>query len=373
MCMKRLIWALFFTLLLVTTSVAAEKYSIELSTTPEKIIARDNPFAHYDDLGDLPSLTVSVTEGNKPAEDLTITTTITHADNLLLPTGFPWVEGKELLSVTNFEEDGTLTVDALLFPLRGEYTVDVKVRDVAGYTQSEQFTLNAEEPFWQSTLNGLIFLTALLVFGFIVGIVFGKNFFISKRAMGSLNSIFIFILALGLLIPVALAHSAEEIEETGVVHYEEDQMLFYTTPEIPDIGKETTFTFEVFDETGQRVNNAVAFVELANEEEGFVVLELELFSQTGIFSFDYGIFDGAPHLATIHVEPTATSSSVFTPINKEFAFAGTAHNPPLSAKLIATAVMLATMVVGFGFGVFVRNLPKKRQGHKEQSQGDSHE
>lgn len=370
--MKRLIWVLFFTLLLVTTSVAAEKYSIELSTTPEKIIARDNPFAYYDNLGELPSLTVSVTEGNKPAEDLTITATITHLDNLLLPTGFPWVEGKELLSVTNFEEDGTLTVDALLFPLRGEYTVDVNVRDAAGYTQSEQFTINAAEPFWQSTLNGLIFLTALLVFGFIVGIVFGKNFFMSKKAQGKLGLGFLCIFLL-LLSPFVFAHSAEEIEETEVVHYEEDQMLFYTTPEIPDIGKETTFTFEVFDETGQRVNNAVAFFELANEEEGFVVLELELFSQTGIFSFDYGIFDGAPHLATVRVEPTATSSSAFTPIHKEFAFAGTAHNPPLSAKLIATVVMLAAMLVGFVLGVFVRNLPKKKQKHKEQSQGDFHE
>jgi hypothetical protein len=157
------------------------------------------------------------------------------------------------------------------------------------------------------------------------------------------------------------------MEEIGMVHYEESQMLFYTTPEVHDIGKETTFAFEVSDETGEPVTNAVAYVELANEEEGFVVLELELFSTTGTFSFDYGIFDGAPHLAKIRVVPTKDSTPAFEPIEEEFAFAGTAHNPPLGAKVIATLVMLAAMLLGFALGVFVRNYPRKK------SQGDTHE
>ncbi len=356
-------------------SVVAEEYNIELSTTPEQITARDNPFAHYDDLGDLPSLTVTVKDSTgRLADDVTIQMTVTHVDNLLLPTGFPWVEGKELFSIKNFAEDGTLTVDALLFPLRGEYTVDVTVLDTLGKQQTKEFTITAAEPFRQSTFNGLVFLGALLVFGFIVGIIFGKNLFASKRAIGSMNSIFLFVLALCLLAPFVLAHSAEEMEETDIVHHEDNQIIFYTTPGVPDIGKETTFTFEVFDESGNRINNAVAQVELANEEEGFVVLELELFSQTGIFSFEYGIFDGAPHLATILVKPTKESSVAFAPIDREFAFAGTAHNPPFSAKLIATVVMLFTMVLGFALGVVVRTLPKKKQEKKgDSSQGGSHE
>ncbi len=379
MIMKQFLWAIVFALLFFTTSVAAEKYSIELSTTPEKVIARDNPFAHYEDLGALPSLEITVTENNQPVEDVTIAVTVTHIDNLLLPSGFPWVQGKELLSLTNFEEDGTATVDALLFPLRGDYTVDVKVRDDSGYKQSEQFTIKAAEPFWQSTFNGLIFLSALLLFGFIVGIVFGKNIFASKRAQGKIGvgiGVGFLCIFLLLLVQFVLAHGAEEVEETGIVHYEDAQMIFYTSPAVPDIGKETTFTFEALDETGQRVNNAVAYVELANEEEGFVVLELELFSQTGVFSFDYGIFDGAPHIATIDVGPTKTSSTHFASIHREFAFAGTAHNPPFSAKLIATLVMLATMLLGFVLGVFVRKCPRcprKKQKKEEDSQGGMHE
>lgn len=358
-------------LLALVGSAAAEQYTIDVSTTPEKITARDNPFAHYDDLGALPSVTVAVKDSaGQPAEDATISMTITHVDNLILPSGFPWVQGKELLSVTSMESDGTLTVDGLLFPLRGDYSVDVKVTDASGNQQTEQFTVHASEPFRQSTLNGLIFLSALLLFGAITGYIFGKDLFASKKAQARyLGILSIFAVCL-LVIPFVLSHSGEEIEETGVIHYEDAQMTFYTTPEVPDIGKETRFTFTAFDENGNPVNNAVASIELANEEEGFVVLEAELFSQTGTFTFEYGIFDGAPHVATIRVEPTAASSVIFTPIEKAYAFAGTAHNPPFSAKLIATAVMLLAMLLGFALGVCVRKLFSKPSTHSE---GDFHE
>lgn len=352
-------------------NAAAEEYAIDVSTTPEKITARDNPFAHYDDLGDLPSVTVSVKDSaGQLAADVTISMTITHVDNLILPSGFPWVQGKELLSVTSLESDGTLTVDGLLFPLRGDYTVDVKVTDASGNQQTEQFTVHASEPFQQSTLNGLIFLTALLLFGAITGYIFGKDIFVSKKAQGRYFGVFsIIIVCLFVAVPFVLSHSEEEFEETGEIHYEDEQMIFYTAPEVPDIGKETRFTFTAFDENGNPVNNAVATVELANEEEGFVVLETELFSQTGTFTFEYGIFDGAPHIATIRVEPTAASSVAFAPIEKAYAFAGTAHNPPFSAKLIATVVMLAAMLVGFALGVACRKLFSKQ----EHLEGDSHE
>lgn len=370
--MKRFISTVIITFLLLISVVAAEQYTIDFSTTPEQITARDNPFAHYDDLGELPELTVEVKDSaGQLAKDVTITLTITHVDNLILPTGFPWVQGKELLSVTSYEEDGTLTIDGVLFPLRGEYTVDVTVMDWTGSSQKETFTVEAAEPFKQSTWNGIIFVGALLIFGFIVGLVFGKDLIASKKAHGNIFGIFVMLLVVALVIaiPFAVAHSAEEMEETGIVHYEDVQVTFYTNPEVPDIGTKTYFTVEVKDENGMPVNNAIAYIELANEEEGFVVLETVIFSQTGTFMFQYGIFDGAPHLATVHVEPTEESSYQFTPIEREFAFAGEAHNPPFTAKLIATAVMLLAMLVGFGAGVAVRAC-KKSSGLCE---GDSNE
>jgi hypothetical protein len=368
--MKRFISTMMIAFLLLISVVAAEQYTIDFSTTPEQITARDNPFVHYDDLGELPELTVEVKDSaGEPAKDITVTVTITHVDNLFLPSGFPWVEGKELFSITSYEEDGTLTVDGLLFPLRGEYTVDVTVMDWTGSSQKETFTVEAAEPFKQSTLNGIIFLGALFIFGFIVGLIFGKDLIAAKKAQGNIkNMIGIFVLLLIVAVPFVLAHSAEEIEETGIVHYEDAQVTFYTNPEVPDIGTETYFTVEVKDENGIPVNNAIAHIELANEEEGFVVLETAIFSQTGIFTFQYGIFDGAPHLATIHIEPTKESSYQFAAIKREFAFAGEAHNPPLSAKLIATAVMAVAMLIGFGIGVAVRACKKGKC-----CEGDHHE
>ncbi|MEK6867601.1 MAG: hypothetical protein AABX98_02145 [Nanoarchaeota archaeon] len=368
--MKRFISTLIIAFLLLLSVVAAEQYTIDFSTTPEKITARDNPFAHYDDLGELPELAVTVKDSaGQPAKDISITVTVTHVDDLILPSGFPWVQGKELFSVTSYEEDGALTVDGLLFPLRGEYTVDVTVMDWTGNSQKETFTVEAAEPFKQSTWNGIIFVAALGIFGFIVGLVFGKDLIASKKAQGKMGNILgIFVLLLVIAIPFTVAHSEDEIGESGIVHYEDSQVLFYTNPEVPDIGAETYFTVEVKDENGMPVNNAIAQIELANEEEGFVVLETAIFSQTGTFTFQYGIFDGAPHLATVHIEATEASSYQFVPIEREYAFAGEAHNPPFTAKLIATAVMLLAMLVGFAAGVAVRACKKSKC-----SEGEHHE
>lgn len=362
---------MIFLLLFITgVGTVSAAYQITLETTPEHITARDNPFAHYDDLGALPEVVVSVkdTNGNL-VEDLTISATITHIDNLLLPTGFPWVEGKQLLSVTVYEEEGTLTIPALLFPLRGEYTVDVKVMDVMGNQQTEQFTIEATEPFAQSTWNAIIFLSALFIFGLIVGLVFGKDF-LRKKAQASISRILTMFVVLTLVtlavVPIIAAHSDEDMEATGIVHYEDSQITFYTTPEMPDIGKETTFTFDVLDENGMPVNNALAHVTLENEEEGFEVLELELFSQTGTFTFNYGIFDGAPHIATIYIQPTMASSTQFAEISRAYAFAGEAHNPPFGAKLLATTVMLATMLVGFAAGILLRKMTTSKAGEAHE-------
>lgn len=357
--MKQFILTTVLLFLLLISSVAAE-YTIDFSTTPEQITARDNPFATYEDLGALPELTVAVTDSSGVlVNDVMITVIVTHVDNLILPSGFPWVEGKELFSVTSYEKDGVLTVDGLLFPLRGEYAVDVTVLDSVGNQQKEQFIISAAEPFSQSTLNGVIFLAVLVVFGFVVGLVFGKDLF-AKKAQGNIkNTIWFFVVLIVLTVPFTFAHSAEEIEETGIVHYEDEQVTFYTNPEVPDIGTKTYFTLEVKDENGMPVDNAVAHIELANEEEGFVVLETTVYSQTGLFTFQYGIFDGAPHIAKITLEPTERSSTQFAPIEREYAFAGEAHNPPLSAKFIATLVMLFSMLLGFGIGVCVRRMNSK--------------
>ncbi len=354
------IFTLCFLFLLFAGTVAAEQYNIKLATNPEKIIARDNPFAHYDDLGPLPSLAVSVKDSaGISAKDVTITITITHVDNLLLPTGFPWIEGKELYSVTSDEENGILEITGLLFPLRGQYAVDVNVLDSTGNQQKKQFILDVAEPFKQSTLNAIIFIAALTIFGFIVGIVFGKDILLKKKAQSSLF-VLLFVLSISLVASTfVLAHSEEEIGQSGIVHYEDSQVMFYTIPSHPDIGTPTTFIFEVNDENGMPVNNAVASIEIANEEEGFVVLETELFSQTGTFNFNYGIFDGAPHIVTVHVKPTEKSSTQFAAIERAYGFAAEAHNPPLSAKLIATTVMLVFMVFGFIIGVSVRRWCKK--------------
>jgi hypothetical protein len=350
--MKRM-FILLFALVLLVSSVAA----YDITVTPKDVVARDNPFGHYDD--ELPSLHVTVMDNNNPVEDVTITLTITHVDNLILASGFPWYEGAELLSVTQFSEDGTLEVDALLFPLRGDYDVEVTVMDISGTTESQQFVIDASEPFEQSTMNGLIFLALLGVFGIIVGWVFGKDF-ASKGQGKIMTTLLVSILLVSILAMSVSAHGDNEEENK----YENDFVTFYTNPGAPDIGEETTFTFMVRDENGNTVTNAVAHIVLANEEEGFDALDIELFSQTGTFSFNYGIFDGAPHVATIRVMATDASEPTFDLIEAEIPFAGVAHDPPLSAKIKGALVMLIVMLLGFTVGVCLRKMKKKGETHE---------
>jgi hypothetical protein len=348
--MKRFICSTLFVLLLLMTSVVA--YDIEFS--PEEVVARDNPFAQYDD--ELPSLHLAVMDDSgQRAEDVTITLTVNHVDNLILPSGFPWFQGAQIFSVTQWSETGELDVDALLFPLRGDYTVDVTVMDATGNTESESFMIDATEPFEQSTMNALFFLGALVVFGLFVGLVFGKDF----RKKGQSKVASMMLVSLLLVSVTALAVAAHEDGDGGDNYYEDDVLTFYTTPEQPAVGEDTTFTFIVRDADGNSVNNAMAHVLLANDEEGFDVLEMDLFSQTGTFSFDYGIFDGAPHVISIHVEPTAESSTVFGTVDVDVPFAGEASSPPFTAKLIAGVVMLVAMLIGFATGVCLRICGRK--------------
>ena len=293
--------------ILLTTSVSALNFYTE-----GDLIARDNPFAEYE--GELPSLHVE-TETNQE-----ITLTVTHKDNLLLGTGFPWYEGAKVLEVKN---TGTrLDINKILFPLRGDYIVNIKAGD-----EEEQYILHLKEPFKQSTLNAIIFLAALLIFGIIVGLVFGKK--ADKKGKAG-----IFIALLLITAGSVFAHESDAHN-----YYQDDDITFYTTPENPDIGEDTIFTFYLKD---QSVNNV--HITLSNEEEGFDVLDLNLHSETGVFSFHYSIFDGAPHVAKI----VADGSLIEVP------FSGTAHSPPLREKVKAGFIMLLTMVIGFIAGIFIK-------------------
>ncbi len=363
---KQFSCALLMLMLFVVQSVVA--YQIDVSTSPENVIARDNPFAHYN--GALPSIHVAVRDDTgKSAENIMITITITHIDNLILPSGFPHYQGAELLSVSELSTDGTLDVDALLFPLRGQYAVDVTVEDTQpaqSVAQTQRFIINAAEPFKQSTLNAIIFIAILCLFGLIVGWIFGKDFKMAAkgqyRPATSFFGVVVIAVIVGVIasvVAVAAHNEAMNTIEEKENYYADSQLIFYTSPRIPDIGEKTTFTFIIMDENGIPVDNAVAYITLANEEEGFDVLGLKLFSQNGMFSFNYGIFDGAPHTATIHVKPTSTSSRQFATIDAVIPFAGIARNPPLSAKIVSMFVMLAAILLGFVSGIILRKLRKK--------------
>ncbi|MBI5072347.1 hypothetical protein HZA99_00865 [Candidatus Woesearchaeota archaeon] len=341
-------------------------YNINLKTTPEQITARDDPFVEYPDLGALPEITISVTDAAGAAvKDTTMTAAITHNGNLWLGSGFPFVEGTQLLSVTSYESEGILTIPALLFPLRGDYTLDVKVVDSAGAEQTKQFTIHAKEPFWQTEIKGIMLLVGLVIFGAVVGLIFGKDL-LKKKAQAAF-SLFIFgiVLVSLFLVPFVHAHEGAADMPVGAVDYDDSQVSFYTNPEVPDIGIPTTFYIDVKDENGIPVNNAAAHITIENDEDHFEVLDLILYSKNGSFVFNYGIFDGAPHIVTVRIDPTEASSTQFAEIARSYEVAATAHNPPFLAKAKATFIMLLALMVGLVIGVAIRKARANKQAAKE--------
>jgi len=338
---------------------AANEYNLVFKTSPENVVAHDNPFVEVPESSYF-TLTVEAYDKatNQLAKDVNVQLTVTHdKDSLTLPSGFPWVEGTTLLVQESFAADGRLTVGKFLFPLRGNYKIHATAISKDGKSGELDTSIYAKQPVFQIR-NWALFHGAILLVGLIVGLVYGKSLRDHGKANLSTFLTGVFLVSIVVLsIQFVAAHEGEEHEEEPhKIELIDKQVEVRTNPEIPDIGTPTQFNFLFKDETtGKLLDNVKVHFKYENQEEKFMVIDTEFVSETGNPSLIYGIFDGAPHKLTLDVEPTEKSSVNFEPIHREYeTIMAEAHDPPRTTQFVALFIMIMAWLIGLTIGAVLK-------------------
>ncbi len=337
---------------------AANEYTLIFKTVPEKLVAHDNPFVEVPESSYF-TLTVEVYDKatNQLAKDVNIQLSVTHDKNsLLLPSGFPWVEGTTLLVQESFAKNGKLNVGKFLFPLRGNYKIKATAVSKDGKNGELDTSIYARQPGFQIR-NWALFHGAILLVGLIVGLVYSKS--LKKQGKASLSALLMSLFLITMVIlsfPFIIAHEGEEAEEPHKIEQVDKQIEVRTNPEIPDIGTPTQFNLLFKDEkTGKLLDNVKVHFKYENQEEKFMVIDTEFVSETGNAALIYGIFDGAPHKLTLDVEPTDASSTKFEPIHREYdGIMAVVHNPPRTTQFVALFIMIMAWLIGLTIGAVLK-------------------
>ncbi len=336
---------------------AADEYTLVFKTLPEKLVAHDNPFVQPPKESYFTLVVEAYDKATAQlAKDVNIQLTLTHdKKGLLLPSGFPWVEGTTLLVQESFAKDGKLEVGQFLFPLRGDYNIHATAISKDGRSGELAATIYLPEPGFQIR-NWVLFNGAILLIGLVVGLIYGRS--LKKQGKADLSSFLIGVLLISIVVlslPFVAAHEGED-EEPHKIELVDKQVEVRTNPEIPDIGTPTQFNFVFKDEaTGKLLDNVKVHFKYENQEEKFMVIDTEFFSETGNPSLVYGIFDGAPHKLTLDVEATEKSSIKFQAIHREYEeIMAVAHDPPRQQQFVALFIMIMVWLIGLTIGAVLK-------------------
>ena len=127
-------------------------------------------------------ITVEVRDAEgEPVKNVEIEINIKHvkgfASGKFLNTGFPYLEGKEVLGGKFFSRDGKLEF-SYIFPIRGSYRVEVEVSPTDASSMvfepfSEELNVRVKEWGYQIR-NAVILVLLMLGFGIALGVVFGR-------------------------------------------------------------------------------------------------------------------------------------------------------------------------------------------------------
>jgi len=121
------------------------------------------------------TLTIAVSENNKPVDAKLHIILDSPEVNALLSTDFPIVEGSRLFDATAITEDGKFEM-SYMFPIRGQYKLNVTAETLgtvpAMASQDFTFTLH-ENP--TEVINYYIMISILAGFGLISGFILSKG------------------------------------------------------------------------------------------------------------------------------------------------------------------------------------------------------
>ncbi|HEX7229298.1 MAG TPA: hypothetical protein VF452_02805 [Candidatus Binatia bacterium] len=302
--------ALGFALSLFVPPAWADELNIYFKTTPS--FEQLRPYADPAIL----SLLVTDANGQPVREGSAALRLDAPRSGVFFSTDFPWVEGTRLHEMRlNLRQGGANW--KYLFPIRGEYRIDVSVSTADGRKASKEFTFNVREN--EQKWSALAAFSAGL---FCLGLIAGRVFTAAPKPAA-------------IIILVLLSASTARADTNPVP--QDASAVLEVAP--ATVGRPTVVRWR-FDNAvdPSRVLLSLAIVHL---EKGKTVFEVERISVPGEFAMNFQFTDGAEYrLIAVGEQPGRT------PIRTEKTISATALEPPTNAMVPAFGYFIALIAAG---------------------------
>ena len=258
-------------------------------------------------------------------------------------TDFPLVEGTELAEMLIPLKAGKAEWK-YLFPIRGEYRLDVEVVTAAGTKISKTFEFRIREHGTKWFILGSF---TLGLFG--VGLVAGRIFTPSARhSKGALHAILSLVIA-----SFILSGRSVFAQAAG-----DDNRLARLDIDAPTVGKPARIHWRLDANGASAKRRAVLSLAITHVEKGLTVFAVDRIPVEGEYVMSFHFTDGAEYRVTANAETPDGKSS-----RAEQVVTVTGVEPPLSAMVPAIGFFLAAIAVGLGVGRWSR----RRRPHHDLS------
>ncbi|MBI2873769.1 MAG: hypothetical protein HYY09_01650 [Firmicutes bacterium] len=361
-------------------SHAARPVSAEVAAAPGEYVVK---FSSGDDstlpiiAGETRDLVFEVMEAGTgaPAPDASLEVEIRHLGSRrrIIGTDLPYLEGSRILSVTTAVSAGRWVLEDFRFPIRGTYGLYVRAygsgpdegqpgqAGVAPIGQDEFKVAVREDP--QKFLWSGLLLGGLLLFGLVVGWLYGPEFLGWKRGSsagpnpGAVRGALTLLLLQGLLLSAAggvsgVVHAHGEPHPAGLGLHETagGRIRLQTSPADPRMDAPAMVNLEVFGDDGQPLSGALLEVEMVMEEHGQVekMFKLSLLAPQGQTTFLYHFPEGEEFTAGISVRPAEPEDPTsFEPFEGQVELGIAPVQPTLARRLKDLALLMGTFLLGF--------------------------
>jgi hypothetical protein len=319
---------IFFTAIITLSPIArAEEFNIYFKTSPSLQYLR--PF--YDP-GSL-TLLVTSSDGKPLAQGWVEIRIEAPKPGAFFSTDFPLVEGTRLLEMRLPLRRGRAEWK-YLFPIRGEYRLNVDVVTAEGKKASKVFLLDIREHRSKWYFLGL-FTLALFAIGIVAGRIFSQASRLGKTKVAG---------CLLLAISWSVLPAALPAQETGTGKY-----FGWLEIEPAIVGKPVGLHWRLEGEGRVERPAVLLTLTIAHLEKGKTVFSIERLPIAGEFSMNFQFNDGAEHRVTAIAELQGRQ-----PIRTERYVSVSGIEPPATAMIPAMGFFLAVIAAGLGVGRWSR-------------------
>ncbi|MEX0802070.1 MAG: hypothetical protein WD688_01935 [Candidatus Binatia bacterium] len=315
--------------LLLGASISADEINLYFETAP--LPERLRPFSEPASL----SLLATAADGTPLAGGWVNIRLEAPQSGGFFSTDFPLVEGTELVEMRIPLKAGKAEWK-YLFPIRGEYRLDVEVVTAAGTKISKTFEFRIREHGTKWLILGS-FTLGLFGVGFVAGRIFTPP---ARHSKGAVHAILLLVVIASFILPGrwAMAQAAED-----------DRRLARLDIDAPTVGKPARIHWRLDANGASAKRSAVLSLAITHVEKGLTVFAVDRIPVEGEYAMSFHFTDGAEYRVTANAKTPDGKSP-----HAEQVVAVTGVEPPLSAMMPAIGSFLAAIAAGLGVGRWSR-------------------